>query len=438
MTSTPDELKQQFRSFHRRYDQITDIPESPRSLLSVIEHTLGNHRKSEVYVNKMLAYFLNPSESHGMGTDFLRAVLDGLPSSCGFEEDTFELGDVVVDDQVAVGSGYVDLVIQVEREWFLMIELKFRAAETGTVAYRSAPDVGGANKSEYQSGHYYLYLHHRDEPQASESDFANWTWNTFITDVLRDFCFKNGPRYPQRTTTQLREFIDDIKEITGMSDQQPRKREKIQLYIDNYAAIHDVTKVFDKHWKEFSKQWQGRLEAALQNDGFDTDNWHLSLNHSEWGRIFRHGWHTHIKTFETLSKRASDRKDARIIFHHRLKRNKVLAIRDRKLKFYFRHCGSNDTEFRAALNKRFDARTDEIRAHLPSTARLTGKKRDKIEATYDIQTDHSTDFFEAYIQALKQALIDLAADNEPLLTILTQNYQEAFEEVYGCEPVVTA
>ena len=399
-------------------------------MLSVIEYTLGQHRKVEVYVNKMLIYFLDPSEPHGMGDDFLRAFLEKLPGELGFDEDLYDLGDVVVADQVRVGSGYVDLVVEVPGEWFLMIELKFKAEDRATKGYYRADDVGGQQKSDYQSGHYYLYLHHRNQPVAREEAFVNWTWERFLADAVRDFCFRNGPRFPQRTANQLREFVDDIEEITGMTDQQSKKNEKAQLYVENFAAIQDVTKTFDKMWDRFKGNWATRLETALIDEGIDCDGWYFS-GRKDWARFFKHGWHRHIESGEVLGKRAKDRNDARIIFYHRLKSNRSLAVGERKLRVAFRHCGSNDEAFRTALNRRFDSRVDEIRDALPPSARIVGNRRDKIEAVYEIQVGESRDFFEAYIDALKQAFVEIAAENTVLLGLIDEIYEESFTEVYG-------
>lgn len=97
-----DTLEGDLRTLERRWEQITAAPESPRSLMNVIEYSLGSQRKAEVYVNRLLAYFLDPEEPYGMGTEFLQVVLDGLPAECGFQEDIHDLSDVVVDDQVRV------------------------------------------------------------------------------------------------------------------------------------------------------------------------------------------------------------------------------------------------------------------------------------------------------------------------------------------------
>lgn len=430
-----DNLRTRLRNFARRWDQIDEIPESPRSLLSVIEHSLGRRRKTEVYVNKMLAYYLDPTEPHGLESRFLRAFLEGLSDVCGFEEDTYDLADVQVDDQVQVGTGLVDLVIRAPHEWFLMIELKFRAAETGTVAYRAADNVGDSPKDDYQSGQYYLYLHHREEPTASEPDFANWTWKEFIDDVVRPFYLEDAPCLPQRTAVQLREFIDDIEEITGMSDQQPRRQEKLELYLDYYDAIQDVYTLFEKRWSRFADDgWIERLRNSLEDAGHSLDDWYFSTSGNDWGRSFTHGWHTHIETGEPLSGRAPNYNDARIMFHHRLERDRDDAIRDRQLKFKFRNCGSNDKEFRNAFNEVFNRHRDDIEDLLPANTRLTGQKRNKFIATYDIHTDGNTGFFDGYVDALHRAMVDLGLENTPLIELLDELFAEAFEMTYGFAP----
>lgn len=88
-------------------------------------------------------------------------------------------------------------------------------------------------------------------------------WKTFSADVLEPFILKNAARYPQRTVAQLREFNDDIRSISGMTDQQ----EKIALYLDHYDAIKDVSDTFDSHWGDFTDEWGNRLGEALEQDG---------------------------------------------------------------------------------------------------------------------------------------------------------------------------
>ncbi|OYR81735.1 hypothetical protein DJ72_10485, partial [Halorubrum distributum] len=187
--------------------------------MNVIEYGLGEQRRAEVYVNRLLRYLLDPAEPHGMGTDFLEAFLQGLPDIAAFDEDTLDLSDVRVKEQVSIddrrdpdaSTGYADLVLDIPNEWFLLVELKFSAKETGTEFYSRATHVDGVAVDEYGSGQYYLFLHQHDRPQASSDTFANQSWRTFVSEVLDGFLTENALRYPQRTTTQLHDLRDDLQ-----------------------------------------------------------------------------------------------------------------------------------------------------------------------------------------------------------------------------------
>lgn len=129
-----------------------------------------------------------------MGTDFLEAFLDGLPEGFPFDEDTYDLGDVRVDEQVPVWEGekteddstpgYLDLVLDVPNEWFALVELKFSAEESGTESYCRTERIGDERVEDYGSGTYYLYIHQSDQPEATGKCFESWTWVSFLDDVL--------------------------------------------------------------------------------------------------------------------------------------------------------------------------------------------------------------------------------------------------------------
>jgi hypothetical protein len=453
-------LEADLRALERKWEQITDVPASPRSVMDVIEYSLGSQKKAEVYVNRLLAYLLDPEEPHGMDAEFLRAVLNGLPEECDFQEDIHDLSDVVVDDQVQVeevvggtteSSGIVDLLIEVPNEWFLMIELKFSAADTQTeFYYREATHVGGEPKTDYESGTYYLYLHQHDQPVANEPNFANWTWQALSTDVLGPFLLENAARYPQRTVTQLREFNDDIQSIAGMTEQQENTQEKIALYLEHYNAIRDVSDTFDSRWEDFTDEWGTRLGEALERDGlgsysdFDEDltavelnadgrrNWKFRTSSSDWGMIFKDGWWRHTDDLEgEIYARPDDRNDVRIGFHHRLERNRDLAVGERTLKVYFRNMGANDQVFIDAFVDVFSERQSEVAELLPAAAEITGNKRNMMVATYDIDATSPEAFFDAYVAALKAAFVDLVVDNEELIALIDDIYVKALEEAYG-------
>jgi len=430
--------------------------------MDVIEYSLGTQQKAEVYVNRLFAYFLDPEQPHRMDAEFLRAFLNSLPDTCGFEEDTHDLSDVVVDDQVRLteqidgkteSSGFVDLAIQVPNEWFLLIELKFSAEDTQTEFYREdVTHIEDTPKTDYESGVYYLYLHQADRPEANDPEFSNWTWKAFLDTVLTDFIVDNTPRYPQRTVVQLYEFTDDIRSITGMSDPTDNVDEKIALYLDHYEAIANVTATFEDQWETFSHNWPTRLANRLTSAGhgsiqseddyhvrFERPNdivgdWWFRSTSSDWGMIFKHGWWRHTDDLtDVRHDRPDDHNDARIGFHHRLDNDREKAIRDRTLTLYFRNIGANDQSFIDAVCERFETQSDAIDAALPETASRTGNKRNLISAEYDIVPEEHDDFFTAYVTALERGVRDLIVENPELITLLDDIYTDAVADVYGID-----
>lgn len=453
-------LSEELETLHRRWERITAVPESPRTLMSVIEYSLGSQRKAEVYVNRILKYLLDPEEPHGMGSALLRALLDGLPAECGFQEDTYDLSDVVVDEQVRVTkeeggtevtSGVVDLLIEVPNEWFLIIELKFAAEDTQTeFYYRDATHVGGASKESYESSTYYLYLRPHDRPTANEPEFANWTWKEFCRDVLEPFIVDNASRFPQRTVAQLHEFNDDIANITGMTEQRETEEEKIALYLDHYDAVTDVTDAFDEAWEQFTDEWGTKLGSALEEDGRgsasslsedvtqfelqraggEVERWNFRASSSDWGMIFKDGWWRHVDELGgTIRERPDDRNDVRIGFHHRLGRNRDVAIGERTLKLYFRNMGANDQRFIDVFSERFDDNERRVADALPGRATITGNKKDKFVVSYDIDAA-DRDFFTGYVDALEAAYVDLVGDNEELVSVIDTIFTESLAAVY--------
>jgi hypothetical protein len=472
---TAREHEEDLRSLNRKWEEITDVPETPRSVMNVIEHSLGSQRKAEVYTNRLLRYFLDPEEPHGMETEFLKAFLEGLPDECGFDEDTYDLSNVEVDDQVIVSktveedgheekvsTGEVDLVIESPNEWFVLIELKFSAGENNlrgeglsqTENYYDASHIDGNPTEEYESGQYYLYLHQHDKPSAEEDEFSNWTWKDLIDGVLEKFIVENSPRYPQRTVAQLREFVDDLQEISGMTERQESEREKIELYLEHYDAIKDVTDTFDERWGEFTDEWANRLAERLRGDDVvrylepegvtsnktavvelndeDATTWVFRAKSSQWAYLFKKGWWRRTDNLNKINDRPSDDgNDVRVGFHHHLGKNsRENAIRDNELIFYFRNTGSNDREFKDTFEQEFYSRDEELASSFPEVAEITGNKLNMSEAVYDIRVDAHDDFFEAYIAALQRAFEDHVVENERLVSLLDDACEDAIDEVY--------
>ncbi len=443
MSETDPDLQTELKTLTDHWERIVEVPETPRSVMSVIEYSLGAQRRAEVYVNSLLRYFLDPDAPHGMREELLRTFLNELPAETEFTEDIHDLSKVQVADQVSIRNtskpagdtpGYVDLVIEAPNEWFLLVEIKFGAGENNldgpgasqTEFYYRATHFDDQPKSDFESGHYYLFIHPDDEPPARECEFTNWTWEEITSSLIEPFLLENAPRYPHRTVVQLRELLDDVQEIIGMTEHQATQQEKIELYLDHYEAIQDVRAAFEDRWEAFAENWPNRLRQALENDGIDTTGWHFRAHNIDWGHIFKHGWWRRQSDLESISDRDVGN-DARVQLIHRLEGNREAALGDRTLYFYFRNAGSNDQTFIEAFDENFTNAETEIQNQLPDASELTGEKRNLIEAEYDIRVDENNDFFEAYIEALKRAFIDHVTENDELVAELDSVYEDAIE-----------
>jgi hypothetical protein len=492
MVESKPGLKDELWDLEQKWERITDVPEPPRSLMNIVEYGLGSNRRAEEYINRLLRYFLDPQEPHGLQREFLKAFLEGLPDECDFDEDIHDISDTDVDEQVFVRltadenpdgdterTGMVDLVIETPGEWFLMVEIKFWAGENGvdseglsqTEFYYYVSERNRDWKDEHESG-YHLYMHPSTESEAVEDEFANWTWESFLSDVFEEFVRVNLPRYPLRTVAQLREFSDDIQEITGMSDQQASEREQVELYLDHYDAIEGVRDTFNDRWERFAEEWGSMLgealereseadenywnatvvdyddlseEVAVQLDEVDNRNgwtfvetsygdadeegnsdlWVFRATHPDWAHIFKYGWWKQIDALENRIDR--DSPDARVGFVHRMERKRDLAIRDQTLGFNFRIMGANPQEFIDEFSERFDGREEEIRRLTPQPEAITGNKANKIKAMYDIPVEGHETFFEAYIAALTNGFREHAVGNEELVTEIDDLYDETIK-----------
>ncbi|MDX1745807.1 MAG: PD-(D/E)XK nuclease family protein [Halobacteriales archaeon] len=443
MAAEPN-LVDELRSLENRWNRITEAPPTPRTTMQVIEYSLESQQKAEVYVNRLLRYLLDPTEPHGMGEEFLRAFLEAMPSRCAFDEDTYDLSRIEVDQQVPIwytdprdgdeSPGYVDLVITAPNEWFVLVELKFYAGENNlrgdghsqTEAYVAKEYVGEQAKRDFESNGYYVYVHPADSDGARADAFGDLTWRALLDRVVEPLLLEQARRYPHRTVVQLQELADDLTDLTGMTDSAPDVTEKVALYLDHYDAIHDVSQAFEARWEEFTERWPARLRDELAVDGVTVDDWTFQTHRKDWGSLFRDGWWRRQSDREVISDRI-DRPSLRVMFTHRLAHHREDALGDDTLIFYFRNAGANDQTFIDAFNDRFDERAPAIEACLPDRAVLTGQRRNLIRAEYHIDRDDHDDFFAAYIGALERAFRDHAIENEALVRIITEVYEAALE-----------
>jgi len=136
-------------------DQLTTEYEDLETSRSTTLEIIGRS-SSERDWQAMLAYFLDPSESHDMGTTFLEAFVEVIAdhpetTATGL---TDHLDTVIVETEVSTPpSGYADLLIWAQEEWFICIEMKVEAEETGnqTERYATTPSLGPLVKASHEA-----------------------------------------------------------------------------------------------------------------------------------------------------------------------------------------------------------------------------------------------------------------------------------------------
>lgn len=68
-----------------------------------------------------------------------------------------------------------------------------------------------------------------------------------------------------------RSFTNVLSEQSGFRGANLCDKEKVELYLEHYEAIHDVTEAFEDRWERFTEEWPQRLEDSLSSRGFGMD-----------------------------------------------------------------------------------------------------------------------------------------------------------------------
>ena len=436
-----DSLKRRLAGFSNDLDLLPETEEPPSTTLQIIRG-----RQQEQDWQRLLFHYLSPDESHGLDYALLEHLLSALSgrSDLDFTFSQFDLADIQIEQEVTASNGRIpDAVIWASEDWFICWELKVGASEgddqtrdyVDTEAFSS---INLEKKEVPADGHYYIYLAPDGAlPEADEFVPVSWKW---VGEEIQTFLAESQGKYPARTITQLETFTGTIRSEFHMTDYQENQQEKVELYVDHYDEISEVQQVFDEQWEQFRETWGTRLVEALDtavlvdNPGIqdknvmvkipiegDTERKWVLLQDSDWASIYpSEGWRTELdETGET----------AHVYFVHRLgDRHKSVAAGDRKLKFKLQSPRHNTPDdFYENFAPKFES-DEQIPDLIPSRTTRTGNKGNVLEATYDINVDSHSDFFEAYIAALSFAMDEHIISNPELVNRIDELYSETLEE----------
>ena len=275
------------KTLERRLQVLNESDPPPRTFFDV----LGVSRSESAWQHA-LAYFLDPDEPHGFGTTVLKAFLtlvEKQPDST-FEFYEYDLQDIHVEVEAAGDAGRPDIVLWLENTWFLCIELKIDAAETGvqTERYTTASRFGDLKTASIpSSGHHFVYLASQQANSPASDEFVLLKWSEVVSAFSP--LFDPGiTAYPARSVAQFHDFVRHIQYALQMVTEQSPNPEKVELAFEHSNIISELTYAADEFIDEYQASWDTRF-VQDPPDGW-TDEW-LTVRHgNKWGRLTKTNW----------------------------------------------------------------------------------------------------------------------------------------------------
>ena len=429
--------------------QLATLPEAEEPPPTTLQ-VLGRSHQEQDW-QRLLVHFLTPNEAHGLDhaglEHFLRVLSDRDDLDYTFSP--FDLENVRIDQEIVTDEGRPDVVLWSSEDWFICCELKVDSSEGDDQTQRYV-DVAsfrsiGVEKSDVPTdGHHYVYLAPSDASPPEADEFVHLTWE-WVAAELQSFLAESYGEYPARTTAQLSDFTDTIRNELTMTEYQENQQEKVKLYIDHYDEISEVQTAFEERWTELTQSWGTRLaeavdaaeivantdvpeeyvSAVVRMENGTQKRWIFRQSKSDWGCIFPSGWWTKLDERRPICD--TPKPNGRVGFLHRLDWHREDALQDQNLIFYLRNAPSGHKEFYDNFANRFNADED-IPELLPSATNRPGVKSNVLEATYDINVEFHDDFFEAYIEALARAIEDHVVSNPELVEKIDSIYEQTIAE----------
>lgn len=435
-----DILKRRLADLRDNLNLLPETDEPPSTTLQVIRT-----RQQEQDWQRLLFHYLSPDESHGLDHRLLEHLLSALSERSEFDItfSRFDLADVQVEQEVVLSDDRrPDAVIWPSENWFICWELKVGASEgeDQTRDYVHADSFQSINLEKENvstDNRHYIYLApDGSSPEADEFVPVSWNW---VGKEIQTFLAESQGKYPSRTIAQLEAFAGTIQSEFQMTEYQENQQEKVELYVKHYNDISEVQQIFDEQWEQFGKTWGTRLVEALDTavlidnpdipDGKVMANitmqdgserkWILSQD-SDWASIRPPNWRIGLDGTE---------ESCQTYFVHRVgDRYKSVAVGEQKLKFRLQSPRYNAPEnFYENFALKFES-DEQIPDLIPSRTTRTGNKGNVLEATYDINTDSHSDFFEAYIASLSVAMDEHVISNPDLINRIDKLYYETLDE----------
>lgn len=422
--ATSGELEERFRELQTSLNALPDVSEPPKSTLRI----LGSARSEQTW-NTLLTYFLDPNQPHGFGIDLLTSFLDGVQQETDSSLEYYHrhLENIEVETEVtSPDNNRPDVVIRAPGYWFLCIESKVDSTEGDQQTTRYVEDIhiGSEEKTMYpDDGQHYVFLSKKYTPDSSDDRFGDLYWR-HIVESFETVLERSHGRYPERSVSQLREFLSTITQVTNMEDDDftAIQKEKVQLLSEYRGDIDTLLDAAESLRQRAIEDWPELFKSHVDEELW-TDKWHTRADPGKWGCLFKDDWYLDDDDLEPTIDRTDThgQNGLRLHFVH-LIRNEESFSRG-KLTFILRCPTRVDLrdEFHHLYNS--DRLQDRIEPILDK-AEITnkGQKKDYTEKTYDVD---QSGLPESYFETLATAF----AEHQPFADVVDDIVDEAVDSV---------
>jgi len=411
-------LRENVREMSEELDALPSVDEKPKTALEIL-----GRNKRENYWNSLLRYFLDPNEPHGIGTDFLEAMLKRVPEE-QFYFDGLELEDANVISEAQTEDGRPDIVVYTEGDWLVLFELKVESGErtNQTEKYAESDEVAGMKKDDFEEGCTYVFLSKSDSSDASADEFVGMSWREVIGAIDEVLTNSRGS-YTAKATAQLNDFRDSIESVIRMTDTEDQRilEEKTKLYAEYHDNIEELEDALDRTRKREMNRWHERLVEEFEPEGWN-DEWNCYP--SKWGRIYRDDW-----WLDEDGKQTDKWSELTYFVHFRSLFWKDKYETFSKGEFQFSTITKNDadddyrSEFERLFNNEYRNEIKEIVQGLDRNINYK-KPRDKTRTEYDYTFD-ATKGPDEFYKTLRTAF----EEHLKLAPIITEIHETAVERV---------
>lgn len=436
----------ELEDFIEQYMALEGRVNEPRGIYSILPGAREGKYQST------LAYFLDPQQPHGFGSELLESFLDTV----GVTAFNLASQHVTIEEEVRVADEdserRIDLVIcggralEAHPRWGLFLELKVGAEEGAdqTTAYATteawnfdwfeADELVVEDLEETR----YVYLKRAAAADPVAETFEPVAWTAVVEGferALRDSVFD----YPTRSVVQLTDFIQSLKMTENIDDSfaADELRERLALYYEHRELIEQVEQANSQFQTDFEDlgehlrtTWAGELAGRYD---FEGSGWSArTSSQARFQKILPEYWHQdpldggstvimyfrHSPTTEALRSRT-------LSFRLRLASHRSVMTNA-----YHDGQSFNDA-FTAKCTGEYRDRIEDSLAGVEGVRTRLGSAGALLETEYELDAGNVVG---SYYEQLDAAVGEFCHGNAAVLGVMNDVFEDAYTTVFQQEP----